>query len=372
MQHTLDELTNGKIILLLILAPLSFFGSALPWMLRSSAVVQTRHCLHRFQLSKQGLVDFMAFGSALSGGVVLGAAFNHLLPDAVHAFEDYFALNSKLGATRLATFPLAEFISVSVFFLMIAIDKLVVDRSDASDQHQHHRHHRHVQESEEEVVNTEHSSEEEHKIQQEFGHGHSHGGGEDKPGHHHVEKVIRHWNSKDPELMNQSLLQASSPKPSSEPAPIRESGTAYLFLIALSVHSFFDGLGIGAEDSPSGFYGLMVAVLSHKVLDGFALGIPMFYAQFSNWQTFFALAFCAAMTPCGIAVGWISTSAVELSIPALKLTTACVLSMSLGSFLFISMMELIPAALSSHKYIGMKLALCIFGWAIMGLIAIWV
>ena len=46
--------------------------------------------------------------------------------------------------------------------------------------------------------------------------------------------------------------------------------SAYVFAIALSLHSFFEGLGIGAESQMVGFVTLMVAMIMHKVVEALA------------------------------------------------------------------------------------------------------
>jgi zinc transporter ZupT len=41
----------------------------------------------------------------------------------------------------------------------------------------------------------------------------------------------------------------------------------------VALHSIFDGLSLGAVSSRSEFYSLLIAVVSHKALDGFSLGL---------------------------------------------------------------------------------------------------
>jgi zinc transporter 1/2/3 len=83
---------------------------------------------------------------------------------------------------------------------------------------------------------------------------------------------------------------------------------AWIFYVALALHAVFDGLSIGAEQSSNGFYGILIAVLVHKGLDGFTLGIPIYYANFSRRHTIVALVFSALMTPLGTAIGMGATS----------------------------------------------------------------
>lgn len=47
---------------------------------------------------------------------------------------------------------------------------------------------------------------------------------------------------------------------------------AWVFTVAMSLHSALDGIGVGAVVEEHGFYALMAAVLAHKGFDGLALG----------------------------------------------------------------------------------------------------
>lgn len=75
------------------------------------------------------------------------------------------------------------------------------------------------------------------------------------------------------------------------------------------------------------------------------------------------------MTPLGIGVGLAIT--VETTIAG-TLIRAIILSMSAGSFLFISLMEMLPAGLEDGKYIPHKAAVALTGWAIIAVAALWV
>lgn len=145
---------------------------------------------------------------------------------------------------------------------------------------------------------------------------------------------------------------------------------AYIFVAALSVHSFFDGLGLGGEDNLSGFESVLVAVLSHKLLDGFAVGTPVYFSGMSWFRSAALLALCAVMTPLGIAVGMGAAAAVEG--PTGKLVDGIVISLASGSFIFISLMELLPAALHDARHTHLKLATFALGWAAMAVLAAFV
>jgi len=150
----------------------------------------------------------------------------------------------------------------------------------------------------------------------------------------------------------------------------RAVGQAYVFFFALAIHSIFDGLSIGAETDVGAFWALLFAVGGHKLLDGFALGVPIFFAKLSRAHTIFSLVFCAAMTPVGILIGKATTDGSDER--QATLARAVILSMSAGTFIFISIVELLPAGLMDGKYLLPKMAVTTLGWGIMALLALWV
>lgn len=142
---------------------------------------------------------------------------------------------------------------------------------------------------------------------------------------------------------------------------------AWVFFFALSLHAVFDGLSLGSETTFQGFYGILAAVVSHKVFDGVALGIPVYLADMKPLHSLFALVFCAAMTPLGIAIGLIATELA--SGEQAMLAEAIIISLSAGSFLFISLVELLPASLHDGRYVKSKMGAFVLGWLAMVILA---
>jgi zinc transporter ZupT len=75
------------------------------------------------------------------------------------------------------------------------------------------------------------------------------------------------------------------------------------------------------------------------------------------------------MTPLGIGIGWAATSADPQHS---TLASAIVVSMSAGSFLFISVLELLPAALHDGRFVAGKLAAFLAGFVAMAALAAYV
>lgn len=170
-----------------------------------------------------------------------------------------------------------------------------------------------------------------------------------------------------------SLLSTSDEltlTPQDPQAKAQARARAWVFFLALSLHSIMDGLSIGGERDLPGFSSMVTAVVGHKIFDGIALGIPVFLSDMP-WRTALAaLTFCAFTTPLGIGIGLWATQAVTLS--ASHLAEGCILGVAGGSFLFISTQELLPASLADGRLVGLKLLCFTLGWAAMVVLAAYV
>ena len=94
--------------------------------------------------------------------------------------------------------------------------------------------------------------------------------------------------------------------------------------------------------------------------------MPVYLAKLPPLQTWGSLIFCALMTPIGIAIGWGVSEGVEGE--STLLAHAIILALTAGSFLFISMLELLPAALHDGRFVAWKL--CAFMGGFLGMAAL--
>lgn len=60
---------------------------------------------------------------------------------------------------------------------------------------------------------------------------------------------------------------------------------------------------MGAEDDESAFFSVLFAVLAHKCLEAFALGLSIFYARFSLIVTCAMIFGYSLATPLGVLIG---------------------------------------------------------------------
>ncbi|CAN0357561.1 unnamed protein product [Ascophyllum nodosum] len=132
-------------------------------------------------------------------------------------------------------------------------------------------------------------------------------------------------------------------------------------LLALSVHSILEGLGVGAKSTKA--YNLLFAIGIHKGLAAYALGTSLLDSAIRfNEVVGFLIAF-ALMSPLGILIGAIIENDGEDAPGA-----ACV-ALASGTFLYVSLMEVLPPELDSTTDGWSKMASLLAGFslsAVMG------
>eukprot|EP01112_Ceratiomyxa_fruticulosa_P022201 TRINITY_DN8063_c0_g1_i2.p1 TRINITY_DN8063_c0_g1~~TRINITY_DN8063_c0_g1_i2.p1 ORF type:complete len:275 (-),score=46.03 TRINITY_DN8063_c0_g1_i2:55-879(-) len=251
------ELTIAKVVLMFGIAVSTIMASFLPWFIQKRV--------------RNSLV-IMSVACAFASGIILGAGLIHLQPSSQESWTEYF--ETAHPDYSGAHFPFANFVAVCVLLILIIIDKVFVDGGVSGEVGHSHM-----------AISIPHDSHSHHS------HSHSH---KDKTRIDTLEsnETPPNYGSTDstnlPQTPGYIVMEDNTEASSSSK---NWAAQAYIFFIALSIHSLFDGLGLGAETTEEAFFGLMVAVIGHKILDGFALGVPLFYANLPRWKTIGAIVF---------------------------------------------------------------------------------
>lgn len=224
---------------------------------------------------------FFSLGNAFGGGVFLGAALIHLLPDSIDG------VGTLLGPSL--NYPLASLICVSGFLLVLLIEKVIVAEGHGQ------------------LVST--------------------------------ARVSRH---------------ALAP---------------YVLALVLSVHSIIAGIALGAESSLVTSVALFIAIIAHKGVAGFALGTSLRRAGIVHTRAIGLIAFFAAMTPLGIAIG--AALGGLLSNQAAKWFEAIFDGLAAGTFLYIAVVDIVESEFAKPADAGAKFAMVFLGIAVMALVAVW-
>ena len=132
------------------------------------------------------------------------------------------------------------------------------------------------------------------------------------------------------------------------------SMTPYILLSALSLHGLFEGTALGVQAKTNDTIFIAVAILAHKWAEGFALGISFVNSQTEKNTFIKMIILFSIFTPLGIAIGMLFT---ETS----ALTQGVMLSVSAGTFLYVSASEVIIEEFAVATFKEMKFVMYLVG-----------
>jgi len=278
-----------------------------------------------------GIVPFLGqvshirlqFYLTFSAGVMLGAAFFHVMPDAIsQSGEPYFGWWMSLAVVGL-----------------FCIERFIAPHSHEVENHHHS-----------------HSSPEVHHHHAAHDHHHSN---ED---HHHHEHDRSHEHG---------------PAASSEYRAAAPAVAGWMAVLGLTIHTFMNGVGLaGAVENDlatsSGFLGIpgvamFLAVFLHKPADALAISTVLTRKQVSRQTITWVQLGYVAMIPIG-AFAFVLTSG-ALGETLKKQLIGFALAFSAGTFIFIALSDLLPEV-QFHKHDRVPLFISlVFGVVLMGFIA---
>ena len=162
------------------------------------------------------------------------------------------------------------------------------------------------------------------------------------------------------------------------PWSARPTVTGVVAILALSIHSFFDGVAIGAAtggsvDAGHGgaslghatqslAFAVFLSVLIHKPMDGLAVSVLLLNAGTRSRNLWSIQAFYAALVPVGTAVFLLTRG----SVAEPSIFVGYTLAFSAGTFLAIALTDLLPE-LHFHAHDRHKLSIALLA----GLLVMW-
>ncbi|MBW2267937.1 MAG: ZIP family metal transporter [Deltaproteobacteria bacterium] len=157
-------------------------------------------------------------------------------------------------------------------------------------------------------------------------------------------------------------------------AHLREHGrgafTAYAVLVALSVHSLLAGLALGAQPDLAGALVIFLAIMAHKSIGGFALGVSLVRNRMPMRRAWSLLALFAVATPLGILVG--AGVGETLEGRGRVVFEAAFLALAAGSFAYVATLDILRDEFLEPGGRWSKWLLVLLGTGLMGAIARWV
>ncbi|KAK2853768.1 hypothetical protein Q5P01_006429 [Channa striata] len=247
--------------------------------------------------------------SCFAGGVFLAACLLDIIPDYLSD------INAELDARKVATsFPLPEFIMAAGFFIVLILEKIVLNCREMGG-----------------------TQDERTRLIHDGTNGHSHGHEthpdmEDSGHHVHVD------------------FQAHSPFRS------------FMLFLSLSLHSVFEGLAIGLQNTNSKVLEICIAILVHKSIIVFSLSVKLVQSAVRPLWVAAYIGVFAMMSPLGIAIG---ISVMEAQLEAGVLIQSILEGLAAGTFIYITFLEILPHELNSPGKQLLKVLFILLGFSVM-------
>ena len=116
---------------------------------------------------------------------------------------------------------------------------------------------------------------------------------------------------------------------------------SFLVVIALSVHSLFEGMAIGLEESESGVWKLLMAVSIHAAPIVFCVSTDMISSGVKKLKVLIFMIILSINTPAGILIGLIVTSHLEQASGQHILIIGVLQGLAAGTLLYITFFEVL-------------------------------
>merc|ERR1719153_1406982 len=267
---------------------------------------------------------FISFCSCFAGGVFFGACILDLLPDVREQMDQVKLEIKEQYKVDLTWLPAAELIMGLGFWLILFIEQFVLQVQENVGQEQE-REPLLASSGRRGSIGSYHRT-----------HSHQHG---EHHHHHHTH-------------IDQGVFQNT---------PLR----AAMLLLALSFHSVFEGIAIGLQNTDAKLVSIFLAVISHKAVMAFSLGLNIAQSNISRMKFTSSIIMFSISSPIGVGIG-MAVADLPPSLPQ-DICNAILQGVACGTFLYITCFEILPNEMNvpykrMWKWLcGAAGFLCIFG-----------
>ncbi|GBN60405.1 Zinc transporter ZIP1 [Araneus ventricosus] len=147
----------------------------------------------------------------------------------------------------------------------------------------------------------------------------------------------------------------------------RSSILSHLLLaFALSLHSIFEGLAIGLQTTAQSDFRILIAVLIHKCIIAFTLGISLTNSSLQKSHVITVNLCFSLASPVGIILGILVIDLVQ-GLP-MVITSGILQGLAAGTFLYITLIEILPEELKSGRDRMVKVACIVLGYSVVSIL----
>lgn len=147
------------------------------------------------------------------------------------------------------------------------------------------------------------------------------------------------------------------------------TATAYAILGALGVHSLLAGLALGAQRELAGALVIFAAIVAHKTVEGFALGVGLARSALPRKRAWTLLWLFSLATPVGILIGSLADWSLDGRLRAMA--EASFLALAAGTFAYVATLDILREEFHASSDRAAKWLWVALGTASMALLAIW-
>ncbi|KRZ66585.1 Zinc transporter ZIP1 [Trichinella papuae] len=311
------ELWILKMLLLLLMTIITMFFGSLPVLMVACVDKKWFNYNHKWQST------IICAVTCASGGIFFGTCFLHLMPEAREAFE-FIAKDFNFPEI-----PLSEIVACIGFFFIFLLEEVTVicvGKKNSTDK----------------VENC--SSIKDSR----------NGAGIER-----AESVLDQ-----PDHQMQKYSTASRDRAVDHIHWIR----SFTLLMSITFHSVLEGLSIGIQTKETSTVALFIAVISHKILIAFSLGLQFIRTHRNNKKfVFFCVFFFSIASPAGIGIG-IGIETAEIDEKLKFLLFMIFSSLSVGTFLYITFFEIIIHELENDQSNLLKIISMMVGCVLIGIL----
>ncbi|CAG0899011.1 unnamed protein product [Darwinula stevensoni] len=149
----------------------------------------------------------------------------------------------------------------------------------------------------------------------------------------------------------------------SRPQPHHSGLRAVILVLTLSLHSIFEGIAVGIQLKENDALGLFIAVILHKSIIAFSLGLSLAKTRLRFSAMLWAIALFSLMSPLGIGIG-MSVVGSE-SGTALSISSYVLQGLACGSFLYVTFFEVLPEEFRERRHEFLKLSSLLAGFGVV-------
>jgi len=346
------ELWSWKIIALFLMGILTIIAALLPiWLLQ-----YFRETLSNKQ-SRRRLDRVLSLLNCFVGGVFLATTLIHMLPEAREATEKYME-EYEIDIE----FPVTEFtVCVGVFIVMILENIVMVCRTKKNESKEDMKI---IIRSDGGTVST---------IELEKG-THTTASGTHLTAEESQEGRRSRSISRASSLMIDGSFKISEPEDNHAHSHMHPDDLASLrsliLLLAISIHTIFEGLAIGLQHTTTALWTLFLAIIIHKTIIAFSLGLQFAENLKQKSKAILFMAIFAILSPIGIAIGTAVCSAHGGDGSAAADVVEGILQcIATGTLLYVSFFEVLMGEIGNDHCL-IKVLFIILGYALMALLTL--